>query len=79
MPTSKVTESALEQATLDWLDELDYERLFGPDISPSDDRAGAERGSFEDVLPQLHTLAAIRDALLPKLLSGKFAIGAKNG
>ncbi len=33
MPPS-VTESVLEQATLDWFKELGYSVLFGPDIAP---------------------------------------------
>jgi len=68
---AQLTESAVEEACLDWLESLGYEQLFGPDISPSDDQAGVERGSFEDVLLECRTLAAIHNALLPKPIFGE--------
>ena len=47
MPPS-LTENVVEQAALDWFEELGYERLYGPDTAP--DEAGAERGAFGDVV-----------------------------
>lgn len=47
---SPIHEFHVEEANLDWLGELGYERLHGPDISPDGDEAGSERGSFEEVL-----------------------------
>ena len=45
-----LTESAVEEANLEWLAELGYERLYGPDISPDGDDSGIERSSFEEVI-----------------------------
>ncbi len=43
-----VNESVVEEATLDWLAELGYETLHGPDIAP--DEPGAERKGYSDVV-----------------------------
>ena len=47
--TNLVTESLVEQATLDWFKELDYSVLFGPDIAPVE--LAAECVSSGDVVP----------------------------
>ncbi|MGG0359594.1 type I restriction endonuclease subunit R [Bacillus tropicus] len=44
----KYNESELEIAALEWLEEMDYEIVEGPDIAPDGDYA--ERGSFHDVV-----------------------------
>ena len=41
-------ESHLEEATLEWFEELGYEIVFGPDISP--DGEYPERKSYSDVI-----------------------------
>jgi type I restriction enzyme R subunit len=43
-----ITESIIEQATLDWFEELDYSVLNGPDIAPGE--LFAERTSYSDVI-----------------------------
>ena len=45
---NKYTESDLEQATLEWLEELGYTIAFGPDIAP--DGKAPERKSYKDVI-----------------------------
>lgn len=45
---SQFYEADLEQATLDWLAELDYERSYGPDIAA--DGIRPERESYADVV-----------------------------
>ena len=54
---SRFTESTVEEATLQWLEELGYAVLHGPDIAPEE--PGAERQSFADVL----LVGRLRDAL----------------
>ncbi len=44
----KMVESTVEEATLDWLSELRYESLHGPDIAPEE--PASERQSYGDVL-----------------------------
>ncbi|WP_410989330.1 type I restriction endonuclease subunit R [Bacillus cereus] len=44
----KYNESELEIAALEWLEEMDYEIVEGPDIAPDGDYA--ERESFQDVV-----------------------------
>lgn len=44
----KFIESHLEQAALEWFEELGYELIFGPDIAPDGDFA--ERKSFDEVI-----------------------------
>ena len=41
-------ESHLEEATLEWFDELDYEVVFAPDIAPEGEYA--ERADYSDVI-----------------------------
>ncbi len=45
---SRFYESHLEEATLEWLEELGYEKVFGPDISPEGEYS--ERESYDDVI-----------------------------
>ncbi len=45
---SAVNESVVEEATLDWFEELGYQTLHGPDIAP--DGPDAERTSYADVV-----------------------------
>ena len=48
MSTNKFTESTVEEATLQWLEELGYVVLYGPEIEPEGLRE--ERASFSDVV-----------------------------
>ena len=43
-------ESELEQATLEWFEELNYDIIFAPDIAP--DGEYAEREDYSDVILQ---------------------------
>src|SRR5699024_7121628 len=45
---SQFLEADLEEAALDWLSELDYEIIYGPDIAS--DGAYPERNSYQDVV-----------------------------
>ncbi|MFH1743639.1 MAG: hypothetical protein ABIH23_31935 [bacterium] len=63
-----ITESDIEEAALGWFAELGYTVLHGPDIEP--DKQGAERTEFTDPLIP----GRLRDALLPKLLSGEIRL-----
>jgi type I restriction enzyme R subunit len=51
------TEEELEQATLDWLEELGYEKLYGPDISPGGEYP--EREDYSDVVLDNRLMDAI--------------------
>ncbi|MBJ8104818.1 type I restriction endonuclease subunit R [Bacillus cereus group sp. N8] len=53
----KYNESELEIAALEWLEEMDYEIVEGPDIAPDGD--DAERETFHDVV----LVDRLRDAL----------------
>ncbi|MGN4271786.1 type I restriction endonuclease subunit R [Bacillus cereus group sp. BCN115] len=53
----KYNESELEIAALEWLEEMDYEIVEGPDIAPDGDYA--ERESFHDVV----LVERLRDSL----------------
>nr|WP_236861490.1 type I restriction endonuclease subunit R [Candidatus Magnetominusculus xianensis] len=48
MTHTKFIESDLEQATLEWLEELGYSIAFGPDFAP--DGKATERKSYRDVV-----------------------------
>ena len=61
MTESGVTESVVEDAALAWFESLGYMVKHGPEIAPGE--LSADR-------VESGTLAASRDALLPKLLSG---------
>jgi type I restriction enzyme, R subunit len=45
---NKITESEIEEFSIELLEGLSYQYVYGPDIAPDSDRP--ERGSFEDVL-----------------------------
>lgn len=51
------TEAELEQATLDWFEEIDYDIVFGPEISPEGEYP--EREDYSDVILE----ERLRDAL----------------
>ena len=78
-----VNKSIVEQAALDWLDGLGYEILSGLTIAPGG--PAAERSDYKQVFlfdrlqtklehlnPKIPLL--LRDALLPKLLSGELRV-----
>jgi type I restriction enzyme R subunit len=45
-----ITESDVEQAALDILEELEYKTLYGPDIAPSPEGTKPERKTYSDVV-----------------------------
>jgi type I restriction enzyme R subunit len=49
MPNA-ITESEVEQAALDILEELNYKTLYGPDIAPPPEGTKAERKTYSDVV-----------------------------
>ena len=66
---SKVTEDSAEQLCLEWLEDLGYTRLHGPDISPGG--ANQERGSYFDVVLRDrldHALGTINPDIMPPIL-----------
>jgi hypothetical protein len=63
------TESIVEDATLNCFGELDYALLHGQDIAPGE-AAAEHASSAEPFLPP----DRLRDALLPKLLSGELRV-----
>ncbi len=72
------TETTFELTTIERLEQLRYQHVFGPEIvraigrvTEFEWRVGPLYQSIENNERQSRTLAAIRDALLPKLLSGK--------
>ncbi len=58
-----ITESIIEQATLDWFKELGYSVLFGPDIAPVEAYGNtpllSERTSYSDVLLENRVISAL--------------------
>src|SRR5699024_10544233 len=48
MKMSQFLEADLEEAALDWLSELDYEIVYGPDVAS--DGVYPERNSYQDVV-----------------------------
>ena len=88
---SALNESIVEDAALMWFGELGYVVGHGPQIAPGE--PAAERESFGEVMllgrlreairrlnpaiPQSHTLATLRDTLLPKLLSGELSVAGR--
>jgi hypothetical protein len=54
---SKFTESDVEEAALEWLQEIGYSYVGGPDIAPGE--PAAERASYTDVI----LAGRLRDAL----------------
>ncbi len=81
---SRITESVVEDAALDWLKGLGYGILSGLAITPGE--AAEERADYKQVLlfDRLHTrledlnpktpLEAVRDILLPRLFSGEMRL-----
>ena len=78
-----LTESHIEDATLEWLAELGYAIGHGPHLAPGE--PAAERTSFGDVFLSQRLRDAIarlnsaipdeaREALLPKLLRGELRV-----
>ena len=59
-----VTEDTVEQAAIEWFEELGYAYLAGPSIAPGE--PGAERDSYGDVILQSWLTAAI-DRLNPTI------------
>ncbi len=57
MPDHKYTESHLEDAALEWLEELGYSIGFGPDIAS--DGENPERKSYSDVVLETRLASAI--------------------
>jgi type I restriction enzyme R subunit len=57
MPSSSFSEETVELAALEWLNELDYDTAFGPDVAPGE--TAAERDEFDQVL----LLARLHEAL----------------
>lgn len=58
---SRFTESILEEAALDWLENLGYKILFGPSISPETPEVlGTERATYQDVV----LVSRLQEALL---------------
>jgi len=66
--TRAMTESAVEEAALEILSELDYEMLYGPDIAPAPDGARPERNFYSDVvlLDRLHEAIGRINPKIPK-------------
>lgn len=56
--TTSFTESDLEQAALEWFEELNYEKVYGPDISPEGEYP--ERYQYHEVVLK----DRLRDALI---------------
>jgi hypothetical protein len=88
MPTqpSKISESVVEDAALDWLRGLGYEILSGLAIAPGE--PAAERSDYKQafLFDRLQTKLAdlnpktpqlLRAALMPKLLSGELRVPPK--
>lgn len=55
--TNKFTESTVEEAVLEWAEELQYAVLHGPDIAPEE--MSAERSSYDEVV----LIGRLRDAV----------------
>jgi type I restriction enzyme R subunit len=77
--SSRLYESVVEDAALDWLRGLGYEVLSGLAIAPGE--PAAERADYKQVFlfnrlqTKLEDLKeALRDTLLPKLLSGELRV-----
>ena len=52
-----ITESMLEETCLDWLEELGWDRIYGPDIAP--DAPNVERSSYSEVILKERVRAAL--------------------
>jgi len=60
----RITESHVEEAALDWFEELGWSVLHGPDIAPGE--PAAERDSYADIILRDRLESAI-DSLNPDL------------
>ncbi len=60
----KYTESELEEATREWLEELGYQTIFGPDIDPETEKS--ERSDFSQVVLENRLKSAI-ERINPKI------------
>ena len=47
---SKMSENILEETCLNWLEELGWNTIHGPDIAP--ETPDAERDSYSEVIPE---------------------------
>jgi type I restriction enzyme R subunit len=63
-----MTESVVEQTALAWLAANGWQVAYGPDIAP--DGRFAERADYREVV----LAQRLRDALLPKLISGELRV-----
>lgn len=73
MPSGKFYESHLEEAALEWFEELGFETIFGPDIAPDGDYP--EREGYSDVylVDRLQeALSRINPGLSPDALEDAF-------
>ena len=61
-----ITESDVEQAALDILEELEYKTLYGPDIAPPPEGTKPERKTYSDVV-LIERLAKAIDKLNPSI------------
>ncbi len=61
-----ITESEVEQAALDILEELEYKTLYGPDIAPLPEGTKPERKTYSDVV-LIERLAKAIDKLNPSI------------
>ena len=68
------TESVVEKAALAWLESFGYAVLYGPDIAAGMLAAERSDPNYRDVVLEGRALAALRDTLLPKLLSGELRV-----
>jgi len=66
MNQGRFSEDIVEQATLAWLESLDYELIQGTDIAP--DSLNQERTSYSDVILEGRLLSSLK-AINPKLSS----------
>lgn len=83
MSLDNFIESDLEEASIEWFEELGYERIYGPDIAPDGDfqerdsyadvvLKGRLRNSLEDINPGIPDYAideAIRKILIPQKIT----------
>lgn len=62
---TRFTESVVEEAALAWLESVGWRVLHGAEIAPGE--PAAERDDYGEVV----LAQRLRDALLPKLISGE--------
>ena len=73
MSPSRITESVVEDAALDWLESLGWNIAHGPDIAP--DTLGAERADYGQVILERRlrdALAQLNEGLPAEALEGAF-------